>query len=201
MKKIIATSCILLTVLAFQSCDGGTSIENSSDTAKSVNILSDTALIIESTDSAFIKSTGVDKYDENFATEAANGSMTEIALSKLVKKKGTGKVIKDYAIMIIQDHGDALNKLKMIAVAEKIILPETVTDLSKKIIDSLSKKKGINFNKEYITTIISDHKIAIDLFTAASKECKDSSLKNYAVQTLPALKRHLDYIEKISDKK
>ncbi len=49
----------------------------------------------------------------------------------------------------------------------------------------------MQFDKNYIDMMVSDHNDDIDLFEKAVKNSKDSAFKNFAAKTLPTLYKHL----------
>ena len=79
-------------------------------------------------------------------------------------------------------------------------LPATVSEAQQKEVDNLSKKTGNDFDKAYVKLMIEDHKKDIDDFKKASKNVTDADLKNFAVNALPVLQKHLDAIQAIQKK-
>src|SRR5471030_2187154 len=97
MKKLSSILMIALTACAFQACQGP---KDSKAAADSVNAVKDTTTSGKT-------GIAVDKDDAKFAVAAANGGMTEIALSKLAQTQATNSQIKDFAAMMVMDHGKA----------------------------------------------------------------------------------------------
>jgi uncharacterized protein (DUF305 family) len=54
------------------------------------------------------------------------------------------------------------------------------------------------FDKAYMTMMVSDHKKDVSDFRNASKSLKDSTIKGFAARTLPVLQMHLDSAQAIS---
>jgi putative membrane protein len=59
----------------------------------------------------------------------------------------------------------------------------------------LAKLSGADFDKRYISDMISDHKAAIKEFQKEADKGKDSDIKQFASKTLPTLKEHLQLAE------
>src|SRR6185295_17329412 len=99
----------------------------------------------------------VDKSDADFAVDAANASMTEIALGKMATDKAVDQRVKNFAAMMITDHTKASENLQRIASAKNIALPATLGDDAKKDSADLSKKSGADFDKAYMNMMVNGH--------------------------------------------
>jgi putative membrane protein len=192
MKKLTYLAMIALSAYTMQGCHSAT--KDAKETADSLNKTKDTT-----TNAAATGGIAVDKSDAKFATTAANGGMAEVALGKLALQKTANAQIKDFANMMVTDHGKANDELKAIAKTKNITLPDSVdSDHQKKIAD-LSQKTGKDFDKAYVDAMIDGHKKTLDLMQDAAKNCKDADLKAFAAKTAPTVKMHLDAINKIHD--
>jgi putative membrane protein len=58
---------------------------------------------------------------------------------------------------------------------------------------SLSKKSGADFDKEYISLMVDEHKSDVKLFEKAAKDAKDPEIRAFASQHVAALQSHLDH--------
>jgi len=188
MKKLSSILMIALSACAFQACQNAS--KNSTSAADSANAVKDTTTSGKT-------GIGVDKDDAKFAVDAANGGMTEIALSQIAQSKALNAKVKDFASMMVAQHTKAGDELKAIAVQKNITLPDSVSVDSKKAIDELAKKSATDFDKAYISKMIDDHKGAEKLFEDATKNLKDPALKAFALKTLPIIQKHLDAINQI----
>jgi putative membrane protein len=189
MKKLSYLIMVALSAYALQSCN---THKDAKETADSVNKTKDTTQ-----NAAVTGGIAVDKDDAKFATTAANGGMAEVALGKLALEKTTNPKIKDFANMMITDHGKANDELKAIAKTKNITLPDSVdADHQKKMAD-LRQKSEKDFDKAYVDAMVDGHKKTLDLMKDAAKSCKDADLKAFAAKTAPTVQMHLDAINKI----
>ncbi|MCC8424668.1 DUF4142 domain-containing protein [Mucilaginibacter sp. UR6-11] len=188
MKKLSSIVMIAAAGLMFQACNN--TKKDSTESADSVNKVKDTTTTGQT-------GIAVVADDAKFAVDAANGGMTEIQLSQLATTKAVNPSVKEFANMMIMDHTKAADELKAIAKTKNITLPDSVNADSKKAIEDLSKKSTTDFDKAYVSKMVSDHKATVDLFEKASKDVKDADLKAFADKTLPTIKGHLDNINKI----
>src|SRR5476649_495756 len=122
MKKLSSILMIALAACTFQACQGPKDSKGAADSANAVK------------DTTTTGQTGiaVDKDDAKFAVDAANGGMTEIALSKLAVEKTANSKLKDFANMMVTDHSKAGDELKAIATKKSITLPDSLNADSKK---------------------------------------------------------------------
>lgn len=192
MKKLSFLIMIAASALAFQSCNHGA--KDAKENADSLNKTKDTT-----TNAAATGGIAVTSDDAKFATAAANGGLAEVALGKLALTKTTNASIKDFANMMIMDHGKANDELMAIAKAKNITLPAQPDSAHLKKAADLGKLSGADFDKQYVSTMIDGHKKTLDLMNDEAKNGKDSTLKAFAAKTAPVVQKHLDAINKIKD--
>jgi putative membrane protein len=134
----------------------------------------------------------VEKRDADFSVEAANGGMIEIQLAALAKTRAMNHRVKNFAAMILEDHNKINAELQRIATAKNITLPQALSDEAKKHIDRLNKKDKGEFDRAYMNMMVRDHKDDVEEFERMARDGKDPALRDFAEETLPILKKHLD---------
>jgi putative membrane protein len=182
MKKIL--SGIVFTGIFFlASCE--TKKNDSVENADSINKekMKDSVLVM-------------DKDDEQFMLKAANGGMMEVQAGKWAHEHAMSEDVKMLGHHMMEDHQKANDQLKELAMRKKVTLPDSVDNNTQEKIQKLSEKKGKDFDKEYTSMMVSDHKDDIKLFEDASNNAKDPDLKSWAAATLPTLRMHLDMAQK-----
>lgn len=182
----------------FCACGNGTGNQDSVDSAKNAN---DSIIKSQDSSGAVSAATPPDKASADFAVEAANGGMMEVAMGKLAQTNAASQRVKDYGTMLVKDHGEANEKLKELAKRKNIVLPDSLGSDAQKHVTDLGKKKGKDFDKAYMDIMVSDHNKDIDKFKKASSDAQDADLKNFAATTLPALQKHLDSAKVITGNK
>jgi putative membrane protein len=190
MKKLMYVMAI--SALAFQACNGGN--KDAKESADSLNMAKDTT-----TNTTATGGIAVEEADAKFTTQAAVGGMAEVELGKLALEKSSNPQVKDFAAMMVKDHGMANTELMAIAQQKNITLPSTVDDEHKKKMDDLSKKTGADFDKAYVDAMVSGHKSTLKLMEDESRDGKDADLKAFATKTAPIVQSHLVMINKIND--
>lgn len=179
---------IALSALSFQACNNAA--KDSKESADSVNAVKDTT----TTGATGI---AVDEKDAKFATDVANGGMAEVALGKIAAEKATNPQVKDFANMMVMDHGKANEELMAIAKTKNITLPVAPDEEHQKTAADISAKAGKEFDKAYVDAMVDGHKKTVALLEDGSKNCKDTELMAFATKTLPVVKAHLAKIEAI----
>jgi putative membrane protein len=190
MKKFIYVMAI--SALAFQACNGGN--KDAKESADSLNRTKDTT-----TNTTATGGIAVEEADAKFTTQAAVGGMAEVELGKMALEKSSNPQVKEFATMMVKDHGMANTELMAIAKQKNITLPSTVDDEHKKKMDDLSKKTGADFDKAYVNAMVDGHKSTLKLMEDESKDGKDADLKAFATKTAPIVQSHLQMINKIND--
>jgi len=192
MKNLIYLIAISASALTFQACSGGN--KDAKESADSLNMAKDTT-----TNAAATGGIAVDEADAKFTTQAAVGGMAEVELGKMALEKSSNAKVKEFATMMVKDHGMANTELMAIAKQKNITLPGTVDEEHKQKMDDLSKKTGSDFDKAYVDAMVSGHKSTLKLMEDESKDGKDADLKSFATKTAPIVQSHLVMINKIND--
>lgn len=135
-----------------------------------------------------------------FVTKAGEGGFMEVAMGKLAQSNGGSNDVKEYGKMLETDHGNANNKLKEIAAAEKISMPVAATKEQTMHVNEMQSKTGADFDKMFIPMMIDDHEKDINEFKKAATDNSNAKVKDFAAKTLPTLKKHLDRAKMIKSK-
>ncbi|RKR80324.1 putative membrane protein [Mucilaginibacter gracilis] len=190
MKKLSYLLMIAGAMYTLQACNSHP--KDAKETADSVNKTKDTT-----TNAMNTGGIAVTNDDAKFATAAATGGMAEVALGKLALTKTANPAIKDFATMMVTDHGKANDQLMAIARTKNITLPAAVDSTHQKKMDKLSKLSGTDFDKAYVDAMVDGHKKTLSLLQDEAKDGKDADLKAFAETTAPTVQMHLDAINKI----
>lgn len=192
MKKLSYVFMVSLAALAFAGCNSAP--KDAKQNADSLNKTKDTTSNVAATGGISVSAD-----DAKFATTAADGGMAEVALGKLALTKTANPQIKEFANMMVTDHGKANDELAGIAKTKNITLPVTVSADHQKKMDDLSKKSGADFDKAYVDAMVDGHKKTLSLMQDEAKDGKDADLKAFAAKTATTVQMHLDAINKIHD--
>jgi putative membrane protein len=138
--------------------------------------------------------------DTKFMKEAAEGGLAEVSLGQLAADKGSSNDVKAFGQRMVSDHTKANDQLKQIASQKKIDLPQDLNAKDKAKKAALEKLSGDQFDREYMKAMVADHKKDVSDFQRESTSGHDPDVKNFAAQTLPTLKEHLQQAQSIEPK-
>jgi putative membrane protein len=129
--------------------------------------------------------------DTKFAVAAADGGMMEVELGKLALTNASSAKVKEFAQMMVDDHGKANAELKALAQTKNISIPSSLSNKKQDKYNDLAKMKGVDFDKAYTSFMVDDHKEDIEAFRKEAEKGNDMELKNWASTKLPILEHHL----------
>lgn len=126
-----------------------------------------------------------------FAAHAAMGDKAEIVLGQLALEKSQDQQVRDFAQRMVRDHSAADARLKKVATAEHIQLPDSLDAKHRALKQKLASLEGETFDREYMKEMAKDHDEDVALFESASQSPQmPDDLKQFAASTLPTLKEH-----------
>jgi putative membrane protein len=129
--------------------------------------------------------------DSSFAMKAAAGGMAEVKMGQLAADKGSNDAVKAFGQRMVTDHSKAGDKLKDVAAKGGVTLPTDITKADQREYDKLSKLSGKDFDQAYAQAMVKDHMDDVAEFKKEAASGGDSSLKQFAADTLPTLQDHL----------
>jgi putative membrane protein len=135
--------------------------------------------------------------DTSFVQKVASGCKAEVMLGKIAEQQGKNEAVKKYGERLVNDHTKANEQLMKVAQSAGIQIPEKMDEHCQHMVDTFKDYKGTNFDSDFIKSMVTDHEKCIALFTQASKEAKNPAVKEWATETLPVLKTHLEIAKKI----
>ncbi len=157
---------------------------NGTDASKNPNLKKDDAAKLGSMDGEFIQ-------------KAAVSGLYEVEASELAILQATTPEMRDFAQLMVDDHGDALRSLEDLARKKGAAIPKETDTEHQSRISSLRDMHGLEFDREYRAQQITAHKDAIALFERAASKCEDADLKALAEKLLPTLRDHEEKLNAI----
>lgn len=141
--------------------------------------------------------TKLDSTDRQFMNDAAHAGALEIQASKLALQKGRHADVKAFAQKMIDDHTKVAQKLAELAKSKGYEIPSDPSLMQKARLKALDVRDD-SFDEAYVKEIgVSAHEDAVKLFEKASTEAQDPDVKQFAIETLPSLKHHLEDARKL----
>jgi putative membrane protein len=135
----------------------------------------------------------------DFVEKVALSDLYEVEAGKIASEKGQSEAVKTFGQHMVEAHSKTSEELKGIVQSEKlnVALPTALTKKLRKTIDKLNEAKPEDFDKVYAGQQIKAHKRAADLFDAYAEGGENAALKQFAANTLPAIKQHLEEAKKL----
>lgn len=182
-------SFLILLFIAIAGCSGSERKERISN-ADSANSQHDTLLI--KTDNAV----DLDTTETMFFVRAAYGGMIEVESSHKILPITLDSTVKDFAKVMLTDHGNANKNLKTLAESKGYKLPTVLPPSKIALINKMDEMKDEGRNEYYIQLMVEEHKNALGLFREASR-VDDKEISQFAKDLLPILETHYHHISKL----
>ena len=131
-----------------------------------------------------------DKASQKFIKEAAEGNLAEVQMGQMAQQNGQSADVKSFGQMLAQDHGQANQQLSSVAGNMGVQMPTEPNRKQKADYAKMAKMSGAKFDKAFAQHMVADHKKDIRDFEKQSK--KNDAAGQFAQQTLPVLRKHLE---------
>ena len=136
---------------------------------------------------------------KSFLTDAIKGDASEIKLGQLAEKNGGSSGVKDFGKTLVTDHTKAEQQAKATAEQVGVNAPAEPTNSAQQEYDKLAKMKGADFDKEFVSHMVKDHKKDIANFQKQA-DAKNGPVSQLAQQQLPTLQKHLQIAQSLQKK-
>jgi putative membrane protein len=133
-----------------------------------------------------------------FLMKAAQSQQGEIELGTMAVERAANDQVKQFGQRMIDEHTKANQQVKQLAKQEGVELPQGMTAIQKEKAQKFSKLSGKEFDKAYIDYMTKDHRHDVTEFEHSAREIQDTDVRQWAQQTLPKLKNHLEAAQTIA---
>jgi putative membrane protein len=138
--------------------------------------------------------------DKQFVMKSIEGSMAEVELGKLALKKSDNEEVKQFAKKMVTDHTKLITDMKPFADQMGITPPSTLSPKHQKLYDQLKGLSGTEFDKEYISAMVTDHHNDLHEFKAQESSTSNPDLKKTVSQGIEVIQAHTHMIDQIAEK-
>jgi predicted outer membrane protein len=136
----------------------------------------------------------------DFVNRATISNMFEIQSSQLAQQKAQNDRVRQFAQSMVQDHTAAGDKLKSATQGiQGVTVPTSLDQPRQQMVQTLQSASGPGFDRDYIQMQVTAHRDAVSLFDQYAQNGDNQQLKQFAQQTLPALREHLQSVEQIQN--
>jgi putative membrane protein len=133
----------------------------------------------------------IPEQDQEFAQKAAEGGLMEVQLGQLAQQQAKDQQVVEFGQRMVQDHGQANEKLMAIAEQKAIQLPQELSGDAQQKYEEMQQLSGAEFDEAYMDEMVEDHEKDIAVFEQQAQAGQDPDLRVFAEETLPTLREHL----------
>ncbi len=156
---------------------------------------------LENTDTTLAMDTGVQDSIQYFPVKAASSGLMEVELGRMAQQKAQGREVKKFGEMMVNEHSKANAELKSLAGNLNMNLTDSLIAEHKIKMESMENLTGKQFDIEYMRNMVDAHQKDVQEFQRAANSTElDSTIRNWASKTLPALQKHLAEAVRINGK-
>ncbi len=132
--------------------------------------------------------------DQNFLEKAAMNGMKEVTVSQAALPNLQNAQVRAFAEQMVNDHTQGNSELMALAARKGVTLADR-NNKELKLDDKWSKADD-DLDEDYIETMVSDHKKAVELHEEAAKST-DADIAAHATKMLPKLRAHLEQAQQL----
>ena len=137
--------------------------------------------------------------DRIFVREAVITGILEVKMSRIAALRANSSQVRQFAQRVADDHGRTNRKLKEIAWSKDLEVCSEMDERRAKLLLALQRHTGDDFDREYLTLQVDQHRRAVQLFRQHAKNGHDGELRSFAETKLPTLEAHLDEVSVLAD--
>jgi putative membrane protein len=137
-----------------------------------------------------LKAKAVTDDDKKFLAMAAQSDENEIALAKLAQEQATNPDVRAFAQKMITEHTKMSESMKPFAESWGLTPPSGPDADTHNEFVKLNGLSGKDFDKEYMSQMVSNHSKALSAFTTEAKDTKDPKFQAIVLQGKTAVAAH-----------
>jgi putative membrane protein len=128
--------------------------------------------------------TDISDADRDFVNDMTIAGRAEVELGKLALEQAASADVKKFGQTMVDDHTAAGTKLSDVATRYAIQTPATLDEKHQDLYDKLSKLKGADFDREYMSAMVDGHQ---DVLSALESRIDKTSLGDWKAKMTDAM--------------
>jgi putative membrane protein len=140
-----------------------------------------------------------DTASQAFIKKAIEGNLSEVSLGQLGQQKAASEDVRNFARQLETDHSSANEKAVTAAGSVNVTPPTEPPKAKRAVYDKLSKLSGDAFDRQFVQSMIADHKKDIAEYQKEAK--RQDAAGSYASESLPVLQKHLETAQSLAKAK
>ncbi|MBB6609418.1 DUF4142 domain-containing protein [Pontibacter sp. Tf4] len=138
--------------------------------------------------------------DAIFVAEAASANMLQLQLSQEAIARGVSPEVKAMSQEMEDAHEQMLTELQDLGNKANFVLPQTLGNAHKEVLEEVKSKEGIAFDLAYIREIRYLHDQLLKRYEDMAENGVSMEVKQYASRQLPLIRQHLEQAEALEEK-
>ncbi|MDQ7777243.1 DUF4142 domain-containing protein [Paracoccus aminovorans] len=136
--------------------------------------------------------------DRLFAQLAAAGGLAEVQLGEMARDKAEAESVRDFAAMMVEDHGAANARLAELAEAVRIPLPQEPAPDQQALRERLEAAERTAFDLAYVRAQVVEHQKTAQLLAWEVGQGQDGEIQRFAAEQLPVVLGHLEQAQRLN---
>ncbi len=141
---------------------------------------------------------GSQQMDQDFVKHAASANLLEVRLSELVQQKARDPQVKQFAQRLVEDHRKAGEQLKQVAQQMNVQISDELMPMHQAKLDHFQQKQPGQLELGYVFDQVGHHHKDVLEYQFMAQNAQNAQLKQFASQTLPHLRQHLQMAERLA---
>jgi len=145
-------------------------------------------------------STKLSRPDQAMMLEVAQGGIMQLELSRMAVQKATSPEVKRIAQAEVEEQTLLANKLKEIAQAKGVSMPNSSDGKATSIMQRMGRLSGAEFDRMYLQESgVRGHEMLDKVMSRVESEASDDGLKSLAAAAHPLVRTHLQVAQQMLD--
>jgi putative membrane protein len=134
--------------------------------------------------------------DLPFLREAASANLMEVTLGRVAQSRASDTRVRDFGSRMVTDHTNLQQQLTTLTSTSGIGFTPTLDAQQQQEVSRLQRLSGSEFDREYITMMVQDHRNDVFKFEDESRNADSPRVRELAAASLPVLRQHLSLAER-----
>ena len=140
--------------------------------------------------------------DVDFIQNANSENVAQVAMGHAAESTAVNPGVRELGTRIASSHTRADQALRLLSGQKHIELPHTANAADNSQISELhNRRRGGDFDAQYVRTVIVDHDHMIEMYEAARNGSQDADIRRYADTMLPTLHSNRDQAADLAKRK
>jgi putative membrane protein len=135
--------------------------------------------------------------DAKFLVKAAEIDLAVINIGRLSTQRGSRQDVREFANRLVQDHSANLNQVNQLCNRNNWKSGERMDQEHQQLFQKLAVMQGPQFDQAFLNHAAEGHKKGVEFFKNASENCKNADVKQFATQTLAAVRQHEQELQRL----